>query len=189
MEYPLYRLTSDVLESPHTISPFYIAGGVSSLVLVQKNHPMTYNSQDENYFVIHRPQWPTFKMNNDGLFHHDMRHLLNNKNAHILVNDSHSPIPQVQDKKGRYTARNIKRADCVRRFQHITGQPIKWILHAVDNNILQNLRILREDVRMAEDIYGPSIPHLKVKTVGLKIHHMEPVKITSFPKTILDNYK
>ena len=42
---------------------------------------------------------------------------------------------------------------------------------------------------MAEDIYGPSIQHLKGKTVRLKIQHMEPVKITSFPKTILDNYK
>ena len=39
-----------------------------------------------------------------------------------------------------------------------------------------------------EDIYGPSIPHLKVKTVRHKIQHVEPVKITGFPKTILDKY-
>ena len=70
------------------------------------------------------------------LFYHDMRHLLKNKGVHILVKDSHSPIPQVQDKKEIYNARNIKRADCARRFQHITGKPIKQILHAVDNNIL-----------------------------------------------------
>ena len=41
---------------------------------------------------------------------------------------------------------------------------------------------------MAEDIYGPSIPHLKVKKMWLKIQHVEHVKITSVPKTILDKY-
>ena len=123
------------------------------------------------------------------MIYHDMSHLLNKKDAHIIANNSHSPIPQVQDKKKRYTAHNIKRADCARQFQHITGHPIKRILHAVDNNILQNLPILQEYARMAEDIYGPIIPHLKVKTVWYKIQHVEPVKIKIVPKTILDKYK
>ena len=42
---------------------------------------------------------------------------------------------------------------------------------------------------MAEDIYGPSITHLKVNTIWRKIQHVEPVKITSVSKTILDKYK
>ena len=37
--------------------------------------------------------------------------------------------------------------------------------------------------------YGLIIPHLKDKTVRRKVQHMEPVKITSVPKTILDKYK
>ena len=106
-----------------------------------------------------------------------------------MVNDSHYPIPQVQDKNTMYTTHDIKRADRARRFQNITGQPIKRIFHAVDNNILQNLPILREDVIMAEDIYGPIIPHLKVKTVRRKLQHVEPIKITNVPNTILDKYK
>ena len=83
---------------------------ILSLGLVQKNHLVTYNSQYGNEFFIHIPQRPIFKMNKDGMFYHDMRHILKNKDAHIMVNDSHSPIPQVKDKKKGYTARNIKRA-------------------------------------------------------------------------------
>ena len=123
------------------------------------------------------------------MFYHDMRQLIKNKDAHIMVNNSHSPIPQVQDKKKIYTTPNIKRADCARWFQHINVQTIKRIFHAVNNKILQKLPILREDVRIAEDIYMTSIPHLKGKTVRRKIQHMEPVNITSVTKTILDKYK
>ena len=68
---------------------------ILSLGLVQKNHPVTYNSREGNEFVIHSPQRPTFKMTKAGLFYHDMRHLLKNKDAHIIVNDSCSTIPQV----------------------------------------------------------------------------------------------
>ena len=89
---------------------------ILSLGLVQKNHPVTYNSRYGNKFFIHSPQRPTFKMTKAGLFYHDIRYLLKNKDAHIMVNDSHSPIPQVTDKKERYSACDIKRADCARRL-------------------------------------------------------------------------
>ena len=115
---------------------------ILSLGLVQKHHLVTYNSQYGDEFVFHIPKWPTFKMTKAGLFYHNMRHFLKNNNAHIMVNNPHTPIPQVEESKKRYTARDTKRACCVRQFQHITGQPIKKILHAVDNNILQNLPIL-----------------------------------------------
>ena len=69
------------------------------------------------------------------MFYHDMRHLLKNKDAHIMANDSHYPIPQVQDKKKIYSARDIKRADRAKKLQHITGQSINPILHAVDKKI------------------------------------------------------
>ena len=68
---------------------------ILSLGLIQKNHPVTYNSQYGNEFVIHSPQRPKFKMTKAGLFYHDMRHLLKNKDLHIMMDDSHSPIPHV----------------------------------------------------------------------------------------------
>ena len=83
-------------------SVWYIPKGISntlSLGLVQKNHPVTYSSRDRNEFVIHSPQKTTFKMTKAGLFYHDIRHLLKNKDTHMMMNDSHYPIPQVQDMK------------------------------------------------------------------------------------------
>ena len=48
-------------------------------------------------------------------------------------------------------------------FQNITVQPLKWILHAADNNILQNPLILQEDVGVSEEMYGPIVPYFKAK--------------------------
>ena len=83
-----------------------------------------------------------FNMTNYGLFYHDTRNLLKNKYAHIMVKNSYLPIPQVHSKKKLYNYCDIKRSDRARQFQYITDQPIKEIIYAVDNNILQNLPIL-----------------------------------------------
>ena len=126
-------------------------------------------------------------MTKSGFFYHYMSNLLNNKNnSHIVVNDSHSPITQVEENKNLYTAHDIKRTGCARCFQHITGQPMQQILHAVDYNIRQNFPILQEDLEMAEDIYGPSVPHLQVKKVHHKVHRVEPIVVPKFPKGIID---
>ena len=79
-----------------------------SLFIVQNNHLVTYSSQDENEFLFHIPQRPTFKMTKAGMLYNDMRNLLRNKYAHIMANDSRYSIPQVKDKRKGYTNRNIK---------------------------------------------------------------------------------
>ena len=77
-----------------------------------------------------------------------------------MVNDSCSPISQVEEKKKQYTARDVNRAEHERQFYHIIDQSAKQILHEVDNNIIQNPPIMWEDAIMTEDIYGPSVPYL-----------------------------
>ena len=118
-----------------------------------------------------------------------MRHLLKNKkNARITVKNSRSPIPQVEEKKKQFTARDVESYGCARWFQHITSQPVKLILHAVDSNILQNITILQEDFGMAEDIYGPSVPHFQGEKFHHKVHHVESTTVTNTPKGILGRY-
>ena len=100
-------------------------------------------------------------MTKAGLFYHNMRHLLKNKkNSHIVLNKSWYPIPQAKERRKQYTAHDVNRDDCAKLFQNIASQPVKQILHTVDNYILQNFPILWEYVRMYEDIYVPIVPYL-----------------------------
>ena len=103
-----------------------------------------------------------------------------------MVNNSHSPVPHVVEKKKQYTAHDIKRANSKRIFQHIIVQPVKIILNTVERNILQNILILREDVGMSKGIYGASLPHAQGKTVRHKFQHMETIVVSNVPKGILD---
>ena len=42
---------------------------------------------------------------------------------------------------------------------------------------------------MAEDVCGPSVPHLQGKTFHYKIQNVEPIILTNTPQGILDIYK
>ena len=47
--------------------------------------------------------------------------------------------------------------------------------------------MFRKYIGMAEEIYGPSVPHLQGKTVRYNIQHVKPIIVPNFPKGILDN--
>ena len=83
---------------------------ILSLGLVQKQHLVTYNSQDGNEFDIHTPQGPKFKMIKAGILYQNMRYLLKN-NLYAMVNNSRSSNPHVGEKKKQYTACDVKRCD------------------------------------------------------------------------------
>ena len=48
------------------------------------------------------------------------------------MNYSRSPIPQVDEKKKYYTARDVNKDDRASQLQHTTCQPVKQIINAVD---------------------------------------------------------
>ena len=114
-------------------------------------------------------------------YQYTMQTIKNKKNAHIIVNNSYSLIPKVEENKKHYNTCNKKRDDRARPFHHITGQPVKQILNVVDNNMLQNLPIFLEDVGMDEDIYGPNVSHLQGKKIHHNIYHREPIIIPNVP--------
>ena len=81
------------------------------LIILQKHQLVTYNSKYDNEFVVHIPQRPIFNMAKAGIFSRNMRLLIKNNIAQIMVNDSHSPKPQVEEKKKRYTTSDVNRSD------------------------------------------------------------------------------
>ena len=85
----------------------------------------------------------------------------------------------------QYTSRDVNRSDRARQLQHIADQPVKRILHAVDNKILQNTPILRKYIRVAEKINGPSVTNFQGKKIRHNIEQVEPIIISNAPKVIL----
>ena len=108
------RYSNNVWYNPKGIA------NIMPLIILQKHHLVTYNSKYDNEFVVHIPQRTIFNMSKAGIFSRNMRLLIKNNIAHIMVNDSHSPKPQVEEKKKRYTDCDVNRADCARWFQNIT---------------------------------------------------------------------
>ena len=64
----------------------------------------------------------------------------------------------------------------------------KKLLHIIDNNMVKGLPITRQDVKLAEKIYGPNVYALKGKTTNRKVDHVV-APITNIPKQLLKKYK
>ena len=62
----------------------------------------------------------------EGLFYHDIRNLLKNNNKlHIIVNNSRSPISDVEENKKQYASFDVNRYGHTIQFYHITFEPVK----------------------------------------------------------------
>ena len=93
---------------------WYKTKGIANILylsLVRNNNLVTYNIKNGNELFFQNPQHPTLNMNKAGILYHDIRHLIKNKNLNIMVNDSRSPIPQVNKEKKGYTAHDINSAN------------------------------------------------------------------------------
>src|SRR5210317_2306219 len=78
-------------------------------------------------------------------------------------------VNTVEDKKSSYTQRDYLNAVQARRLQNIIGRPsLKTYLHMIDNCLLPNCPVTRQDVLAAEDIFGPNLGILKGKTTRRK---------------------
>jgi hypothetical protein len=98
-------------------------------------------------------------------------------------------INTVDDNKSRYTNRDYSRALLARKIQDTIGRPstISY-LHIIDNNLLPNCPVTRDDVLAAEDILGPNLGSLKGITARLGTSHVRDTPTTP-PIQIMSRYK
>eukprot|EP00978_Attheya_sp_CCMP212_P042095 scaffold250959_cov49-Attheya_sp.AAC.1 len=75
-------------------------------------------------------------------------------------------VNTVDDNKSKFSARDYSRAVVARRVQKTIGRPsTRDYLRIVEKNLLPNCPVTREDIKIAEAIFGPDVGSLKGKTV------------------------
>jgi hypothetical protein len=97
-------------------------------------------------------------------------------------------IATVDRNKAKCDARDVTLANKTRKFQETTDASLKTILDIIDRKLLPNCPITRADVKMAEDIYGTSVVHLKGKTTRKGGKHVS-FNVPTLPHMISDKYK
>ena len=98
-------------------------------------------------------------------------------------------VISVKENHTKYTKRSVDQAKKARRFKVMFNNiNTNNILHIVDNNVMKDLPITRQDVKLAKEIYGPNIYALKGKTVNRKFDHVV-APVTYIPRQILEGIR
>ena len=149
------------IPQPVWFHPKYITN-VLSLCLLTQIYRITYDSDKDGAFIVHRP-------NKSNLIFTRQPGGLNL--IRIDPNTQHlSFVNTVSDNLTRYSRRQIGQARVARELLAKVGYPKESDLKSIlDLGLFHNCSITSNDVDMATQIYGPSIPLLKGKTV--RRHH------------------
>ena len=153
---------------------------ILSLSRLKEKYRVTYDSENGNDFIVHKPDgnyWH-FVQSDRGLYYTDV----GRDTSEVLVNT-------VQENLENYTRGAIKRATLARSIQKMIGRPsTKDFLQIMQNNLLPNCPVTRDDIIAAEHIYGPEVGILKGKTVRGKSPEVK-VNIEPIPPEISAIYK
>jgi hypothetical protein len=175
--------TNLIGELPGYGTVWYHRDGIAnilSLARVTKKHRVTFDSHNGNSFIIHKPNntQHTFKESEHGLYYLDT----SQSGGLIMLNT-------VAENKDRYTVEAYSRASLARKIQKIIGRPnTKEFIKIVDNHLLPNCPITREDIKAAEDIFGLDVGSLKGKTVRRSPDAVRP-ELVEFPPDLLEQYR
>jgi hypothetical protein len=98
-------------------------------------------------------------------------------------------VNTVDENKSRYTNRVYTRAVLARKIQKTMGRPsTRSIMKIVENNLLQNCPITREDIKAAEDTVGPDVGSMKGKTVHHAATHVD-AQLVDIPASLIEQYR
>ena len=151
---------------------------ILSLSNVVKKYAVEFCANSNSFSVKTDTGTKVFENLNNGLY----VFRLESTNFVSLVNT-------VAEKKREYTEREVRGATLARKLHNIVGFPLlKTYLYNVDNKLIPNCPVTREDIKVAEDIFGPNLAILQGKTVRKSEEHVQ-TKIEPVPPEILDRYQ
>jgi len=154
---------------------------ILSLHNIQKKYKVTYDSAQGDGFVVHKENGNNrvFMPSNKGLFYSDVK----NDTAHVLINT-------VDKNKNKHTVKQYSNARKARSLQDIIGCPstadyIKY----VEQGLIPNCPITKEDIICAEDILGPNLGSLKGKTTRKTPDRVTLHALENLPSELLSEHR
>ena len=140
---------------------------VLSLANMVKKYRVTFDSWEENAFIVHVPQGPLkFSITEDNLY--ALNPDLGPRKDELQATKYHF-IQSVRDNKRFYTKRQLARAALARNLLHSLGHPTTRDLKAVLRiNTIRNCPVTERDLEIMERVYGPDPATVKGKTTRRK---------------------
>ena len=154
---------------------------ILSLHAVKKHYHVTMDTEVGDSIHVHNHDGTvtTFHPSKNGIYHCRIP-----EDGHIL-----STITTVEQRKEGLSKTDIKRAAKARRLQNIMMYPNTKQLGDSIIRYLRNCDVTRDDIQLAEHIYGPNLFSVKGKTVRRPVqigkHRIAPV----LPNEILESHR
>ena len=97
-------------------------------------------------------------------------------------------INTIAANKSRYTKRDYLCAVSARKTQNMIGRPsVPDYIRIVDNRLLRNCPVTRDDIIAVEDIFGPNLGSLKGKMTRRRSPQVR-MTVTDIPPVIMERY-
>ena len=160
---------------------------IFSFAEMEKKYRITYDSTIEKAFIIHLPNKQLkFIQSNNGHYFYKPKYNTRNGKQTSLINHS---VESVNENKALFTDRQVQRAKLTRNIYHALGTPsVNDFKSIITANMVKNLPITIEDIKIAEKIFGPDVGALKGKTTRQK-----PAPVVSdyieIPKELMYNHQ
>ncbi len=146
---------------------------IFSFAEMEDKYPISY-AAEEKTFIVHLPNKDVkFKRSGNKLYYCQADYSTNKNHdevSHVNVCATNVAIDSVDENKKMFTDRQVQRAKLARQlYRHSLGTPsLNDFKVIVTNNSIKNLPITLDDVKLAEQIFGPDIGALKGKTTRQK---------------------
>ena len=157
---------------------------ILSMAKVSDEYRITMDTNIDNAIYVHNDDgsYIRFHRTNQNVYEIQIGDCTDMEECHALTT--------VKENGMQYSALDQKRAEAVQSLQEQLGFPSDTDLaNAIDYNVIQNCQFNRRDIRIANNIFGPSVAAIKGKSTRHQNKMKQSDIITDIPQEILDNYE